>query len=290
MSILTRSSLVLLAALPALAACSAAPDSSPEGLVGAPEVTDSSEEGVSGNLPAGSTLKATANVNLRTGASTSKSILNVVAKGDSVTLVSSAPQNGFYKVQYNGTVGWSFGKYFDLVEEEEEESSSTGGGTAVCTGEGQKSWSCSGSFNTQKAADCEYYATAFGCWKDSNGVNHGDPGDNCIPACLNQAKQSICAGLSGPACERKVSWFAAGKGRWGCMQRLKVTNPENGKAAVIVVLDAGPACWVESKIDAPVADLSYPTAYYLFGHAPGTGDGERVIVEEVDASTPLGPQ
>lgn len=268
-------------------ACSATsdPDSA---LLGMPEDSESSEQGISGSVAAGSILQATANVNLRTGPSTSKTILDVVPDGAEVTVVSPSPTSGFYRVEYQQTIGWSFGKYYQLV--------SNGGGSggasdAVCTGEGLSSWGCSGSFGIKKMADCEYYATAFGCWKDSNGQNHSDPGDNCIPACLSQAQQSICSGLSGPSCERSVSWFAAGKGRWPCMTRLAVSNPKNGKSAVVVVLDAGPACWVEASVGHAVVDLSYPAAHWLFdGGTPGASEKKLVVVEEVDSSTPLGPQ
>jgi len=94
-------------------ACSAgAEDPDSEELVGAPETTDSRDDAVSGSLPVGTTLAATTNVNLRTGPSTSKTILHVVPDGAHVTLQQSAPQNGFYKVKHNGTIGWSFGKYY----------------------------------------------------------------------------------------------------------------------------------------------------------------------------------
>ena len=51
-------------------------------------------------------LISTADVNLRKGPSTSDSILHVVPEGSKVTVVSSTPKNGFYKVKHDGTTGW----------------------------------------------------------------------------------------------------------------------------------------------------------------------------------------
>ena len=70
-------------------------------------------------------------------------------------------------------------------------------------------WSCTGSYGTKKVTDGDYYATNFGCYTE-NGVDHDDPYDNCIPACLSKAQQSgLCAGLSGPDCENSGHWRAA---------------------------------------------------------------------------------
>lgn len=72
-------------------------------------------EGVTGSLGVGSQLKATGNVNLRSSASTDASILHVVPKGSTVTVEAASPSNGFYKVKHNGTVGWSYGQYYEPV-------------------------------------------------------------------------------------------------------------------------------------------------------------------------------
>ena len=72
-------------------------------------------EGVSGNLGVGSSLKATGNVNLRASASTGAKIYHVIPNGATVTVEAAAPNNGFYKVKHNGTVGWSYGQYFEPV-------------------------------------------------------------------------------------------------------------------------------------------------------------------------------
>jgi hypothetical protein len=112
----TRSSFVYASALAALflslSACVASTDDVDE-LAGAPEEgVGTNEGGVTGSLTVGSTLIATTDVNLRATASTSATILAVVPSGASVTVQASAPSNGFYKVKYNGLVGWSFGNYY----------------------------------------------------------------------------------------------------------------------------------------------------------------------------------
>jgi hypothetical protein len=154
---------------------------------------------------------------------------------------------------------------------------------------GATSWSCTGSYGTEPMADGEYYATEFGCYTDSSGGTHGDPGDNCIPTCLSEAQGSgLCAGMSGPECEESVNWYAADGARFGCMARLKVTNQANGKAVVVVALDYGPACSVEDTVHHAAIDLSYPADAYLFGGATGISDKALVHVDVVSDSTPLG--
>jgi uncharacterized protein YgiM (DUF1202 family) len=98
-----------------LAAC-APPSSDPDSdeLVGADETTSTNADALSGNIAAGTVLVSTANVNLRSGPSTSKSILHVVPDGSKVTVVDGTPQNGFYKVSHDGTVGWSYGAYYKV--------------------------------------------------------------------------------------------------------------------------------------------------------------------------------
>jgi hypothetical protein len=164
-------------------------------------------------------------------------------------------------------------------------------------GKTENSWSCGGTAGTYKNAAGKYYVTSFGCWVDSSGTAHSDSGDNCIPWCLGNASSqgrkaqydALCAGMSGPDCERHVNWYTAGADRFGCGAKLKVKNPANGKAAVVAVLDRGPACWVEDKVDHWVLDLSYPASYHLFGEPKAATEKGLVVIEEVADSTPVGP-
>jgi len=163
-------------------------------------------------------------------------------------------------------------------------------GNDVCMGT-SSSWSCSGTTGKTKMQNGNYIATAFGCGIAADGTLTSDAGDNCIPACFNALKQNgTCgAGMSGPQCERHINWYAADRDRFSCGARLRVTNPSNGKSAVIMVIDAGPACWVENEVDTGVLDMSYRTTEHLFGGAVGFDDGKGVHVVEVAADTPLGP-
>lgn len=161
---------------------------------------------------------------------------------------------------------------------------------AQCLG-GSWALTCPGTYGTTKSTRGDYYLTAFGCWVDANGVKHGDSGDNCIPSCLAQARaQGLCLpGDTGKACEERVNWFTADGARFGCLARLRITNPANGKSVVAVALDYGPACWVEKNVNFPILDASGRVNRHLFGSDLGAVDRGLVHVVEVDKTTPLGP-
>ncbi len=153
-------------------------------------------------------------------------------------------------------------------------------------------WSCTGSYGTTKVSDGDYYLTAFGCWTDAQGVTHGDSGDNCIPSCFAQAKAAgVCLpGETGKQCEERVTWFTADAARFGCLAKLEVTNPTNGKSVIAIALDFGPSCTaVEDKVKKGVLDASGRVDRQLFGADQGFQDHALVHVTEVPASTPLGP-
>lgn len=61
--------------------------------------------------PATATLVATGDVNLRSGPSTSDTVLTVIPMGSQVTVQQPEPVNGFYNVTYQTLTGWSSGKY-----------------------------------------------------------------------------------------------------------------------------------------------------------------------------------
>jgi hypothetical protein len=151
--------------------------------------------------------------------------------------------------------------------------------------------SCPGSYGTVKSTTGDYYLTAFGCWVDAAGAVHTDPGDNCIPSCLDQARASgLCMPSdTGPQCEQRVTWYTADGARFGCLARVKVTNPANGKAVVAVALDYGPGCSLERGVNMPILDASGRVDRYLFGSDQGATDRALVHVVEVDQATPLGP-
>lgn len=151
-------------------------------------------------------------------------------------------------------------------------------------------WSCDGSTGTTPLASGEYVATSFGCSVLKDGTVISDPGDNCIPACFNQLKASgVCSSnASGATCEKQINWYAADRDRFGCGTKLKVTEPSSGRSAIVMVIDAGPACWVEQQAQTGVVDLSYRATEHLFGGQVGVSEKQMVEVEVVSADTPLG--
>jgi hypothetical protein len=165
------------------------------------------------------------------------------------------------------------------------------GQPSICMGTSATNFSCSGSYGTTPVDDGNYYITSFGCYVDASGNVQTDPGDNCIPSCLSQAiAAGLCAaGSQGPDCEEAVNWYTADGARFGCLARLRITNPANGKTVVAVALDYGPACSVENSVSHAVLDTSGRIDDYLFGGAQGASDMSLVHVVQVDDSTPLGP-
>ena len=148
-------------------------------------------------------------------------------------------------------------------------------------------WSCGGLTGTTTNPERNYFTTSFGCWIDDDGNHRGDPSDNCIPAC---SLASIgCSGKTGPACERELKWFAADTDRFGCGTKLLVTNPDNGKSAVLMAIDRGPNCRIEREVDHWVLDMSYPASNYFFGGPTSARERADVDVIVVGDDVPLGP-
>jgi hypothetical protein len=75
-------------------------------------VDQGADLGVDG-LPVGCQIRATSDVNLRSGPGTSYAILHVIPNGDLATVLTSAPQGGFYNLRHGGADGWASGTYFD---------------------------------------------------------------------------------------------------------------------------------------------------------------------------------
>lgn len=66
-------------------------------------------------VAAGTELEALTDVNLRSGPSTSRSILLVVPAGARAFATGDAPVNKYFKVTFEGTTGWSHGAYYKVV-------------------------------------------------------------------------------------------------------------------------------------------------------------------------------
>lgn len=160
-----------------------------EELLAAPETAESNGEAISGSLEAGTSLTATTNVNLRSSPSTSSSVLHVVPKGSSVTLEQSAPTSGFYKVKHNGTVGWSFGQYYEVAAKPPGGSNSPGGDARAVA------------LERAKAAVGFSYWWGHGRFLPSGATasNHGACSGSC-PNCSHSGQYGgDCSGLVGKA-------------------------------------------------------------------------------------------
>lgn len=93
-----------------------------------------------------------------------------------------------------------------------------------------------------------------------------------------------CGGAS-----KSGSWYyAASRQRYGCGAHVKITA--NGKCVVAQTDDYGPDVCVEKAAGYAVMDASPLVGKALFGESSlGWSDKRKVQVEEVGASTPLGP-
>lgn len=100
-----------------------------EGLVSADE-TVTTEAALSTSVAAGSTLATTANLNLRSSASTGASVLRTMPVGSRVIAVTGKPTNGWYQIRHNGLTGWSSGAYLRLVSAPSGDTTTTSGSSA----------------------------------------------------------------------------------------------------------------------------------------------------------------
>jgi uncharacterized protein YraI len=81
------------------------------------EETETSADALTGSVAVGATLQTTAGLNFRSGPSTSKSVKYVLPEGATVIVQQSSPQNGFYKVKHDGSVGWAHGNYLKVIDD-----------------------------------------------------------------------------------------------------------------------------------------------------------------------------
>ncbi len=63
----------------------------------------------------GSTVQAVEGVNLRSGPGSTYGVLLTVPAGKTATVLNATPSGGFYQVDYQGTVGWTHGDYWNVV-------------------------------------------------------------------------------------------------------------------------------------------------------------------------------
>jgi len=146
--------------------------------------------GASGAFPAGSTLVATSDVNLRSGPSTSNSVIDVVGAGAKVTLVASQAQNGFYNVDYGGKKGWSSSKYYSVSSTGSGGSGGSGGSSGGGSGSGGAGGGAGGGANPTITAAMDRAESAVGFsywWGHGRFLPSGPKGNagSCSGACPN---------------------------------------------------------------------------------------------------------
>lgn len=131
----------------AVGACAPATES-----IGPEEGVAGQHDAVSGSLAVGTTLIATTDVNLRSGPSTSASVLHVVPAGATVTLVASAPSGGFYNVRHKGVTGWSYGSYYKIGAPPPSSSSSSSSSSSTSSSSTSSSTSTSSSSSSSSSS------------------------------------------------------------------------------------------------------------------------------------------
>ena len=122
---------------------------------------DLAAESVVGPVSAGTHLKTTADLRLRTAPSTTAGVILVMPAGTTVTVVDGNPQHGWFKINDSGHVGWSYGAYLDKVGGGASPPPSSGGGGLSCS---HTQW-----WNSY----ITYEHMSYG-WHDTDlGVSHG---------------------------------------------------------------------------------------------------------------------
>lgn len=163
-------------------------DAEPEGPLSA--VDDSDPAGpINTMLTANTTMRTTANLNLRKGAGTSFAVLAVIPSGTVVTLLSATPKSGFLNIQFNGTAGWSSATYLTEVAS----SGGTSGGTVDLDGPASPDNALA---RAKKAVGFSYY-WGGGAWLEA-GVSTSTRGScsGSCPSCSHSGKYGAdCSGL-----------------------------------------------------------------------------------------------
>jgi hypothetical protein len=255
------------------------PDS--ETLAGAAEDAATADQGVSGSIPVGATLRATTGVNLRSGASTSKSVLHVVPDGATVTVQDSTPVNGFYKVKHSGTVGWSYGAYYDLAQlpdddgdadegTEDDDDSSGSGPRANAIARAKKAmgfsyWWGHGRFKDEGASASNRGSCSGSCPSCSHSGNYG--GDCSGLAAKVWQVPSSNTSLSTDAHPYSTADFNQSTSQWSVVSRNNLQTADmmvyrSGGAGHIFVYGSGDA-W------------GSPYAYECKGCSAGCVEGYR---------------
>jgi uncharacterized protein YraI len=191
-------SLAAMSLLLALSGCYAAGDDAPlasENIEGALE-TGGTVDQITARYAAGTKLQTTANLNLRSGASTSHSVVIVMPNASTVTLV-DGPSNGWYRVRYGAYTGWAYGAYLKVAPSQPSTGGSTGGGS---TGGSTGGSSAVDNAITRARSGVGFsYWWGHGRWLSSGATssNAGSCRGNC-PSCSHSGSYGAdCSGYVG---------------------------------------------------------------------------------------------
>lgn len=169
-----------------------------ESLQGADESSVAVSE-ITASYPIGTTVATTANLNLRTGPSTSYHIILVMSSGSrAVTVQYTAPQNGFYKVHYGSNEGFAYGGYLRLVS---TPGGTTGGTPGGGTGSGGSSALIDRVFQRAAAGVGFSYWWGHGAWLESGPTasTQSSCSGSC-PSCSHAGRYGAdCSGFVGKA-------------------------------------------------------------------------------------------
>jgi len=157
-----------------IGACSSqAGDVDSEDLTGADDNTATVGEELSSSVPIGTTLAATANLNLRSGPGTGYRVLHVIPNGAHVTTVNrTTPSNGWYNIKHNGVVGWSSGAYLKAVTATTSSTPRTQAIARARSGVGFSYWWGHGRWVPGSTAHGACYGSCPGC--SHSGANGAD--------------------------------------------------------------------------------------------------------------------
>lgn len=238
-------------------------DTGEDGLAGDPDLADVPEgeedpgeqAAGTGVFPNNSSVETTANLNLRSGPSTSKSILRTMPEGSIVKVIDGVASNGFIKVQHNGLQGYAAYRYLRAAA-----GGSTGGGGTGGSGSSKRD----NAIAVAKTGVGFSYWWGGGRWLAS-GATSSNSG-RCTGSCPNCSHSgSYGADCSGyvakvwqvPASNTNVAtnshpystadfYSGTGGGQWSSISRSSIQKGDamvyrSGGAGHIVVFESGDA-------------------------------------------------
>lgn len=199
-------------------------------------------------LAGATSMKATANLNLRKGPGTSYGVVLVIPKGAIVSLVSTTPKGAFYNVKYAGSTGWSHSAYLEPVSASAPVASDPDGGPSPDNAVARAASSVGFS-----------YWWGGGAWlaSGSTSSNRGACSGSC-PSCSHSGKYGAdCSGMVAKAWQfgtkalevnshpySTASFVKDAPGKWstvsrGSMRRGDALVYNSGGAGHIVIYEKG---------------------------------------------------